>query len=158
MSAATKSTIQTGIIALLLAVVVAGAYKFLVAGSVEKAEDGRMAIVLAPGERALVLGEMRGFVAGLQQITDALAREDMNAVAAAARRMGRGAAKDVPVALMGKLPLEFKTMGFAVHGGFDQIADDAEKIQMAKLTLSQLAEVLQQCVACHSAFQIRATN
>ncbi|MDD5248108.1 MAG: hypothetical protein PHY45_03930 [Rhodocyclaceae bacterium] len=156
MSEATKSKACLAIIVLLLAVIAAGAYKFIIAGSVEKAEDGRLAVVLAPGERALILKEMRGFVSGIQQITDALARDDMKGVAAAARQLGRGAAKDVPAALIGKLPLEFKTLGFSVHGQFDQIADDAEKTRMARVTLGQLADVLQKCVACHSAYQFRA--
>jgi hypothetical protein len=72
-----------------LAAIIAGlAYKFIVVGSTEKSADGRTAIVLAPAERDLVLAEMRGFVAALQQITAALAKDDMQAVAKAARGIG----------------------------------------------------------------------
>ncbi len=46
-----------------------------------------------------------------------------------------------------KLPLEFKTLAFGVHRGFDSIAMDAESIGMPKHTLDQLSEVLQKCVA-----------
>jgi hypothetical protein len=125
-----------GVLAL---VIVAMAYKFIVAGSAEKADDGRYAIALAPSERALLLHEMRDFVAGLQAITDALSRDDMKAVAAASRAMGIGRSHDVPVAMIGKLPLEFKTLGFAVHREFDVIALDAEGIGVPKHTLAQLA-------------------
>lgn len=152
----TLQRILLAIIAVLLLVIAAMAYRFIVAGSVEKAEDGRVAILLEPGERAFVLGEMRGFVAGLQQMTAALARDDMKSVAAAARQMGMGAAHSVPAAMVGKLPLEFKTLGFGVHRAFDAIAMDAESLGEPRHTLTQLAGTLQTCVACHSAYQIKA--
>ncbi len=158
MNESTRSKIYLTIIALLLAVIAAGAYKFIIAGTAEKAAEGRLAVVLAPAERALVLQEMRDFVVGLQQIADGLAHEDMKAVATAARQRGRGMTKEVPAALMGKLPLEFKTLGFAVHGEFDQIADDAEKIHEPSLTLGQLSGLLGKCVACHKTFQLRAAG
>ena len=43
-------------------VVAAMAWKFIVAGSTQKAADGRTVVLLAPAERALMLAEMRGFV------------------------------------------------------------------------------------------------
>ena len=49
----------------LLLVVSTLAYKFIIAGSTITAADGRTAILLEPGERALILREMRGFVTGL---------------------------------------------------------------------------------------------
>ena len=72
--------------------------------------------------------------------------------------MGTGRAHDVPVAMMGKLPLGFKTLAFSVHGGFDAIATDAETIGLPKHTLGQLSEVLQNCVACHSSYQVKAVT
>lgn len=152
-----RQRVQLAIIGVLLLVIAAMAYKFIVAGSVEKAEDGRAAIVLTPGERAFVLTEMRAFVAGLQQMTAALARDDMKAAAAASRTMGMAAAHSAPVAMVGKLPLEFKTLGFAVHRDFDTMALDAESMGDAKHTLTQLAVALQKCVACHATYQIKAT-
>ncbi len=149
--------IPIAIIVVLLLVIAAMAYKFIVAGSVEKAEDGRTAIVLDPAERIFVLGEMRGFVAGLQQLTAALARDDMKAAAAAARAMGMAAAHSAPAAMVGKLPLEFKTLGFSVHREFDTIAMDAENLADPKHTLTQLAGALGKCVACHATYQIKTT-
>ena len=75
-------------VAVLAAIIAGLAYKFIVVGSTEKSADGRTAIVLAPAERDLVLAEMRGFVAALQQISAALAKDDMQAVAKAARGIG----------------------------------------------------------------------
>lgn len=124
----------------------------------EKIKDERVAVLLAPGERELMLSEMRAFVAGLQLMLDALSRDNMKGVAKFAREMGTARAHDVPLAMMGKLPLEFKTLAFSVHGGFDTIANDAETIGTPKHTLGQLSEVLQKCVACHSRYQVKAAN
>ena len=62
---AAKRRICPAIVTMLLLVIAAMAYEFVDTGSTEKVEDGRVAIVLAPQERALMLREMRNFVAGL---------------------------------------------------------------------------------------------
>lgn len=151
----TRQRLQLGLIVVLLLVIAAMAYKFIVVGSVEAAADGRTAIVLHPAERDFVLREMRGFVGGLQQLTAALAPNDMKAAADAARGMGLHAAHDAPVSLVAKLPLQFKTLGFGVHREFDAMAADAERLGDARHTLGQLAGVLHRCVACHDAYQFK---
>jgi hypothetical protein len=156
MTAATRSRIQLVIIAVLLLVIAAMAYKFIVAGATQTAPDGRVAVLLAPAERALMLREMRDFVGGLQLVADALARDDMQGVAKAARAMGTARSHDVPVGMMGKLPLPFKALAIDVHRGFDAIALDAEAIAMPKHTLGQLADNLRKCVACHARYQVSA--
>ena len=149
-----RSRVYLAIIVLLLIVIAALAWKFIVAGSTQGAADGRTVVLLAPDERALMLREMREFVAGLQQVTDAVARDDMQAVAAAARAVGTAKAHDVPVAMLAKLPLDFKKLAFAVHGGFDAIAQDAQAGGTPKHTLGQLGAVLGRCVECHSRYQL----
>lgn len=156
MNESAKLRICLAIIAALLLVIATMAYKFIIAGATVPAEDGRLAIVLEPGERELMLREMRDFVSGLQRIADALARDDMQGVAKASRALGSGRAHDVPASLMGKLPIEFKTLARSVHGEFDTIAMDAESIGMPKHTLEQLSGALQKCVACHASYQVRA--
>ena len=106
MTAAARSRVYPVLIVVLLLVIAAMAYKFIVAGSTRKAEDGRVAVLLEPAERALMLREMRAFVSGLQLMSGALARDDMKGVARAARAMGTASARDVPLAMLGKLPLE----------------------------------------------------
>lgn len=155
MTAQLRNRIQLAVIVALILAIAVMAYKFIVAGSVEPAPDGRQAIVLQPAERAFALGEMRGFVAGLQQMTAALARDDMKATAAAARQMGMSAAHSAPAAMVGKLPLEFKTLGFSVHRDFDAIALDAESLGDPRHTLTQLADTLSKCVACHNTYQFK---
>lgn len=153
----TRQRLQLGLIVVLLLVIAAMAYKFIVVGSVEAAADGRTAIVLEPAERAFVLREMRGFVGGLQQLTAALARDDMKAVAAAASGMGLHAAHAAPLALVAKLPLEFKTLGFGVHRAFDTLAADAASRGDPRHTLGQLASTLEKCVACHDGYEFKVS-
>jgi hypothetical protein len=155
MTDAAKRRVYLATIAVLLLVIAAMAYKFIVVGSTQAGEDGRVAIVLAPAERAFMLREMREFVAGLQRIEDALARDDMPGVAKASRELGSGRAHDVPVALMGKLPLEFKTLALDTHREFDTIAAEAEANGTPKHALAQLADVLHKCVACHVTYEVK---
>ena len=155
MTAAAWNRIYLVIIAVLVLVIAAMVYKFLIAGSTVKGEDGRVAVVLEPGERAFMLHEMRDFVGGLQAISDGLSRGDMQAVAKAARAVGTAKAHDVPVAMLGKLPIEFKKLALGTHREFDTIAADAESVRTPKHTLQQLSDVLQKCVACHSTYQLK---
>ena len=130
------------------------AYVFLIRGQTMPASDGRMAILLDAGERDLVLTEMRGFLASVQAITDAVVREDPAGVAAAARQVGAAAQQGVPASLVGKLPLEFKKLGFDTHQKFDQLALDAEQFGEADQALPALAELMHNCVGCHAAYRI----
>ena len=120
--------------------------------------DTRTVIQLSPQHRALVLGEMRQFLAGLQQMTHALSREDMETVSREARSLGISMSHHMPADLKQALPLEFRKMGHAVHSSFDQIALDAESLGDGQHTLSQLGDTLSRCVSCHSAYQIREIN
>jgi hypothetical protein len=56
--------------------------------------------------------------------------------------------------MMGKLPLEFKTLAFGVHGDFDAIAADAEGNGTTKRTLGQLSAVFQKCTTCYEKYQL----
>lgn len=153
MTNAKRERLYQVVIAVLLLVIAGMAYKFIVAGSTAKGADGRTAVLLEPGERAFVLREMRGLLVGVQRMTDALSRDDMQGVAQAARALGGAKADDAPVSLVGKLPLEFKKLAFGVHGDFDAIAAEAERSGQSKRTLAQVSAVLQKCTACHEQYQ-----
>ncbi len=142
------------VVVLLLAVIVAGVWKFLVQGSTLASSDGRLAIQLADGERNLVLGEMRAFLASVQQITQGVAENNMQRVVEYARKAGRAAQGEVPGSLIGKLPLEFKKLGFDTHDKFDQLALNAESLGDAGQVSTQLAELMQNCVGCHAVYRI----
>jgi len=116
--------------------------------------DTRMVLSLPPDERHLVLTEMRSFVIAIQQITDGLARGDSEQVAEAARRMGSGAANEIPPHVVAKLPEPFKQLAGRVHTTFDRIALDAADFGDTQHTLVQVSELIQHCIACHGMYQI----
>jgi len=117
--------------------------------------DGRVVLELSPGERTVLLEEMRMFLDGVQKMTGALGQADMPAVAHAARGMGQKMVHEAPPALRAKLPLEFRQLGSSVHRDFDQIALDADSLKDASYSLTQLSATLQKCVSCHAMYQIQ---
>ncbi|MBL4659992.1 MAG: cytochrome c [Alcanivoracaceae bacterium] len=149
--------ISIAIIVILLLIIVFGANKYLQCDAVVVAadnDDGRTAISLTSSERNLILQEMRGFLISSQQIIKAVAGGDMADAAVAARKSGRAAQEEAPVALREKLPMQFKKLGLDTHTKFDQLALDAEDMEDSEQTLTQLAELMQNCVACHAAFRL----
>lgn len=120
--------------------------------------DQRARLPLTVAERDIVLGEMRGLLASTQTILDAALSNDLPRAAVAARAAGMGEVEHIPLEirgpLIGKLPLEFKQLGFSVHRDFDQIALDAESLGDRDHTLKQLAKLMQKCVACHASYAI----
>lgn len=143
-----------GISALLALVLLGGIYKFVVQGSTVPATDNRSAILLEPGERDLVLTEMRGFLTSVQQIMHGISANDMKLVAAAAKHSGSAAVHEVPASLIAKLPLEFKKLGFDTHGKFDQLALDADQMGDPAQSLQQISTLMNNCLACHQAYRI----
>ena len=143
-----------GLLLVLLLFVAAGAYKFIILGSVAPSSDERTAIMLSDGERHLVLTEMRDFLLSVQQITRAAVADDMEAVAKAAHRVGRAAQGEVPLSLIAKLPVGFKKLGFETHGKFDQLALDAEQLGDRDHILEQMAALMDNCVGCHAGFKL----
>jgi hypothetical protein len=143
---------------LLIIAVGAMAYMFVIRGNVTESKDGRTAIILSPGERDLVLGEMRDFLEAVQAITEALAAKDMKIVAGRAKKVGMASAGGVPVTLMTKLPLEFKTLGMSTHKAFDDLSVEATDMGDVQVSLGKLAELLNNCTTCHAAYRLEADN
>jgi hypothetical protein len=138
----------------LLLAVSAMTYKFIISGSVAPSSDGREALLLEPGERDLVLAEMRAFLETVQTITAAVGEKDSARIAAAARKVGAAAQQAVPGSLVGKLPLSFKKLGSDTHKQFDALAMDADELEDPEYALQQLSVLMQNCVACHAAYRI----
>ncbi len=145
------------LVGLLVATLLAMAYLFVWRGAVLPASDGRTAILLDTGERDLVLAEMRAFLEAVQQISAAVAADDMPTIRQAAQRVGAVAQQAVPATLAGKLPLEFKTLGFDTHQRFDRLALDAAELGDKTHALRQLSELMLNCVGCHAAYRIDAS-
>ncbi len=130
-------------------------YFFLFKGKTVPAEDGRTAILMKAEHRNFVLQEMRGFLESVAQIHNGILKEDREQVISAARSSGGTVVEHAPAGLMARLPMEFKQMGFAVHGLFDAMADSLEAGASTELTRQQLNVQLNHCVACHKVFKIQ---
>ncbi|MBE9561730.1 MAG: hypothetical protein IMF12_02535 [Proteobacteria bacterium] len=133
-------------------------YKFVFQGSVNLSDDGRLAIQLEPQERDLVLSEMRAFLVAIQQITNGIVKQNMQAVAKSARKVGLTTQRNVPGSLIGKLPIKFKKMGLDTHKQFDILALDAVELEDSEHTLSQLNTLMQNCIACHAGYKFELTK
>lgn len=139
--------------------VVAGmTYKFIVQGAVEQGVDGRLAIQLDDHERQLVLSEMRAFLQSVQQIMHGISGNDMKLVETSASSVGLASQQAVPGSLIGKLPLSFKKLGRDTHAKFDELALDAGQFGDSGHSLSQLSNLMQNCVACHAAYRFETAN
>lgn len=120
-------------------------------------KDSRQILALSEAQRGHVLEEMRALLSGTRNILAALSTDDMASVSKHARPLGLGMAHKAEDHLKGVLPKEFMQLGMSLHQDFDQIAVDAESKKDPKLTLRQLSDAMAKCVACHDAYQIRAT-
>ena len=133
------------------------AYSFVLVGKVEPADDGRTAVLVSAGERDFVLAEMRQFLEAVQQISDGLARGDMKQVEAAAKAVGMSTTHGIPPSLRGKLPLEFKKLGFDTHKKFDRLALASASLPVPKELLAQLSEILLNCTGCHAGYKLKVS-
>jgi hypothetical protein len=131
---------------------------FFIRGITVAGTDGRAAIVLQPGERDLVLSEMRGLLVATQQILEGANQGDMQRIGKAAHAAGMAGAADVNPALMAKLPIEFKQLGMSVHQEMDDIAKAAEGGKSPAEILQMASDTLNKCVACHAAWQIKSSG
>jgi hypothetical protein len=153
-----KTNRLTQVALLLWAATIAVFVWYFIRGSTAAGTDGRTAIVLHPGERELVLSEMRGLLAATQGILEGANQGDMPGIIKAARSAGMAGTADVNPALMAKLPLEFKALGMGVHHEMDAIAKAAEDGQPAAELLKMTSNTLTKCVACHATWQLKAGN
>ncbi|MGA8170443.1 MAG: hypothetical protein WB816_06380 [Methylocystis sp.] len=133
---------------------VAAAGVFFVRGNTAPASDGRLAILLAPGERDFVLAEMREMLVSLQRITQALATDDRAGAMAAARAASSHGDKTMPLGLMAKLPLDFKQAGMAMHASFGDLANATETGESTPALNARLARNIDACVGCHQTYRI----
>lgn len=120
--------------------------------------DERMILSLNEMQRHHILTEMRALLLGTQQILQALAEEDMLAVARHARMLGTEMTHKGENHLQSVLPEDFMMLGMSVHKSFDQIAAEAETLKNPKHTLLQLSTTMEHCIACHAAYQIRSSD
>lgn len=127
---------------------------FFVKGTAKTGDDGRLAVELRREERNLVLTEMRQLLAGVQTILEAVTNNDLKVVERTAGALGMKAAADVNPVLMGKLPLEFKSMGMGVHRRFDEMATKVHNGMGKDEVLKEVSDIMLSCVGCHQAYRL----
>lgn len=125
-------------------------------GEVTSVTDQRTPIALSDDEVDFIRREMRGLLESVREILDATGTSDQRRIVAAGRNAGMNGpeATHIPQTLGPKLPLEFKKLGLATHRGFDQIAVDADKFGAVDQVYRQLANVMNNCTACHRTWRI----
>ena len=121
---------------------------FIFTGNTIPSNDDRTAILVTEQERTMILAEMRHFLETIQGITEATAKGDLDTVATLATEMG-AASPDMSPSLIGKLPIEFKTLGFATHDLFTDLGvtakgGDANAVQV------ELGDLMLNCTTCHA--------
>lgn len=131
-------------------------FQFVNGDTLESA-DGRTAIVMTSPERDLILSEMRTFLEGVQTIVEAIANDDMEAVATKANSIGMAATGGEPAALIAKLPLEFKSLGMGTHKAFDDLAMEATDMGDGVIVLGMLGDILLRCTTCHASYRFEAS-
>jgi len=122
------------------------------------ADDGRTAIVVTSTEREGVKAEMRGFLEAVQTIIVANNAGDLNAVAVAARKVGRSSLRPHSPEFAGKLPMAFRKLGMDTHSRFDALAVDAEQFESMVHVSQQLGALMGNCVACHKTFHMTVND
>ena len=117
----------------------------------------RNVVNLSAPEREFMLNEMRYYVDMLWVTSDALSRNDFDAVAKVARsRIPAMSSSPLPDTLEAKLPKEFLAYWRGTHSMVDELALVAEKSRNSQDTLHQLGVVLQRCNDCHALFQFKS--
>ena len=117
------------------------------------AADDRQAVDVSEPVRIFVLAEMRGMLASVQGVTEAIARRDWQAAIDAAGKTGLKAFEEMPKPIMMELPEDFRIMGRETHIAFDEVAKAASATQDPSAVSAKLADALQFCVACHQTYR-----
>lgn len=117
------------------------------------ADDARQAIELSAPERARMLEGMRLYLQAIQGIVDALAKNQLDGAAQFAHEAGAKMLQDAPMSIPLKAPLEFTALSLQTHEKFDVLADRARSASRGDV-LTALAEIMNNCTGCHSAYRV----
>lgn len=142
------------IITLLLLVIAAGAYKFIIKGSIIEGKDGRVVILLDAGERNYILKEMRSLLGHMQQLITAISNNDMNEVTKIAQTLVDDSSGATPSQIIAKMPIAFKKISFNIHGDFKDLLEMTKNNKDSKEALKQVSKIMQNCLACHASHSL----
>ena len=116
--------------------------------------DPREAVALNPAEAEDMLAGMRTYLENIQGIVAAMAENDIDRVPAIAAKSGARLLKDVSPATGLKAPLGFSMMSFDTHDKFDKLAEKAKAGTSRAEVLSDLRDILGNCIACHASYRL----
>ncbi|MBE7413003.1 MAG: hypothetical protein L6Q54_03765 [Leptospiraceae bacterium] len=120
-------------------------------------EDKRIAILLNPSEKELVLSEMRTLLTVIHETLILLSKEDYNAAAKKSKEGGMDLVENLAAAeksILLKIPIEFKKLGFGTHEAFDNFSKSILEKKPYPILMKELGELTSRCVACHSAYKL----
>lgn len=116
--------------------------------------DTRTTVKYAPDLRELVMSEMRDYLVIMSEIQQGIANNDPDKIYNAAIKQGQASINETPERLLKLSPLACKQMGFAGHHLFQAIADSARTNYNPQTTIKQMAELTNNCVACHNTYKV----
>ena len=116
--------------------------------------DNRIIVKYAPDLRELVMSEMRDYLVIMSDIQQGIAENDPKKIYEAASKQGQASIDETPARLLKLSPLACKTMGFQGHHLFQAIADSAKTNYNPQTTIKQMAELTNNCIACHNTYKV----
>ncbi|MEN8170355.1 MAG: hypothetical protein ABFS08_09055 [Pseudomonadota bacterium] len=123
-----------------------------------ESSDGREAILVPEKVRIQILADMRVNLETIQQVINALAREDFEAIEKAASKLGSMDHTEEMMQRRQLMPEGYRALGPRMHMGFQAIARDARDFGEVSHTLEQLSSVMSTCMACHQSYRLEATR
>jgi hypothetical protein len=118
------------------------------------APDARQRLALPAAARDMVLAEMRRMLESVNTILQGVVASDLSAIETAARASGMAMAVDVDPRVMSALPAPFRELGMQTHRGFDALADRVKAGGTRDDALRGLAQITNNCVACHAIYRL----
>ncbi|TCJ14657.1 hypothetical protein EZJ19_09420 [Parasulfuritortus cantonensis] len=122
------------------------------ADSLFTANDHRFPIEVTSRERNQILYEMREFLHGLHNIHQALARDDLKAVALETQPMG-DAFNRIPGNVRERMPEGFQQMSIAMQEAFVSLNRAASVQRDGHAVDDRLAEIMTYCSGCHDTYR-----
>jgi len=116
--------------------------------------DPREAVALNPVEAEKMLAGMRTYLETIQGIVAALAENDTSRIPPIARKSGAKMLEEVAPTTGLKTPMGFSMMSFDTHDKFDKLADKAAKGASRSELLTDLRDIMGNCISCHATYRL----
>ena len=116
--------------------------------------DPREPVALSPVEAEKMLTGMRTYLETIQGIVAALAENDTSRIPALAMKSGAKMLEEVAPTTGLKTPIGFAMMSFDTHDKFDKLADKAAKGSSRSELLTDLRNIMGNCISCHASYRL----